>query len=250
MSQLPRQTYLAIIELISEFSRTPNQRRALVLPAFYGYDVLDQVEWEGNARVFSVNLVDMLMHYGEVEEGKPALVLLLEEIYRQVGVDRRREIKQLLAKLAPKPVVQQATRKPKKKKPSAAVRTIQDSWLAIAHPDAATVRKKYHGPYELTVQGETLVSWVFVLTAEGSHNETRSLRSILKRYGDLHLTVLFPPERQVDLWDETTRQQFRWEAHPDLGDDLNDLQAFAHKLTRLSVDEVEGVYRLKQEDGD
>jgi len=77
-----------------------DERKALIESALYGSPVLDRINWSGAARGFTVRLVRTLEDFGEIEAGKPAIVMLLEDLREQVGDDRQKQIDDILSQFS------------------------------------------------------------------------------------------------------------------------------------------------------
>jgi len=85
-----------VIDLLLPYMNDGNDRRALVESALFGCRVLNQIDWNGNAYTFTVNLIRTLLNFGECAPGRPAVVLLLEALKQQVGVNKQGQIDGLL----------------------------------------------------------------------------------------------------------------------------------------------------------
>jgi hypothetical protein len=59
--------------------------------------VYRQINFEGPATTFTVNLINELLRYGDIAPGKPALVALLAVLREQVGIDKQQAIDVLMA---------------------------------------------------------------------------------------------------------------------------------------------------------
>jgi hypothetical protein len=77
----------------------PHARRALVEQALWGCPVLNHITWEGNAQVFTVNLIRTLLTFGECAPGRPAIILLLESVKEQTGVNHHANFDRLILQL-------------------------------------------------------------------------------------------------------------------------------------------------------
>ena len=80
-------------QLLPEMS-DPGARQALVQSALFGSPVISQIDWSGAAAEFTVRLINRLYLYD-----LSALIALLEEVRRQVGSTRQRQIDQLTHEL-------------------------------------------------------------------------------------------------------------------------------------------------------
>ena len=85
-----------IIEILLSEMDDAGARKAVVTSAFHGSPVLRRIEWDGAAFSFTSRLVLLLDQFGEVSPGRRALVSLLEEVRKQVGVNVQEQIDLLL----------------------------------------------------------------------------------------------------------------------------------------------------------
>lgn len=100
MQQLDSKTLRELSDLLLPFCETPDDRKALFTLAFgIGHPLLSQLNYAENPYVFVLNAITRLYAFGQVESGKPALVVLLEEVREQAGADKRRQIDRLLDSL-------------------------------------------------------------------------------------------------------------------------------------------------------
>lgn len=90
-----------IVDLITPIMQDDDGRRAVVELAF-GFDsrLLSHIDWSGSAHAFTVRLIDHLIHHGDFEPGRPALLLLLSSIRPDVGIDKQARIDRLAEDLA------------------------------------------------------------------------------------------------------------------------------------------------------
>ena len=88
----------ALVNLLSPHITTAQERQAnlhLALPnAAYR-----KIDFHGAADVFTANMVDTLLQYGEIAPGKQALMAVLEVIHAQVGLNHQRAIEKLQQQL-------------------------------------------------------------------------------------------------------------------------------------------------------
>jgi tetratricopeptide (TPR) repeat protein len=94
---LDRATIREIIDLLTPFCGTPSQRRALFTTALGFHSVLNGLNYDDDALTFIPNAIAQLHAFGEFEDGKTALWLVLEEVHGRVGLDRQRRIDALEA---------------------------------------------------------------------------------------------------------------------------------------------------------
>lgn len=88
-----------IVSLLTPDMGDPHGRRALVNAALFGCPVLDQIDWSGAGRPFTVHLMQTLLTYGECEAGTPAIVTLLAHVRDQKGVDKHPAYAALIARV-------------------------------------------------------------------------------------------------------------------------------------------------------
>ncbi len=87
-----------IAELLPEMGDV-GARKSLIESALYDSPLLLNIQWEGAARPFTVQIVKTLEEFGEIASGRLALVALLEEVRKQVGAGRQARIDKLLPQL-------------------------------------------------------------------------------------------------------------------------------------------------------
>lgn len=97
--KLTRQTRDDLIDFLSLYL-DEEDRHALVETAFHGSPLLEQVRWQGSTRDFTAHLLKTMLKYGEIERGRPAVMVLLETLEKQVGYDNREHIQQFLTELS------------------------------------------------------------------------------------------------------------------------------------------------------
>lgn len=73
-----------------------NTRKSSVETALWGCSVLNLIEWEGNAKNFTIRLVSQLDKFGSCDSGEPAIVALLENTKEYYGKDHQAKIKKLI----------------------------------------------------------------------------------------------------------------------------------------------------------
>jgi len=95
---LSRDTFQKLIDLSTPHFETLDQRRTLVGGAFFGTDVLAKVQLEGTPDEFTTRTVQMLIQHGEIEPGTPAIIRLMQQLRRTVGVDKQHVCKHLTEK--------------------------------------------------------------------------------------------------------------------------------------------------------
>ena len=85
------------VTFITPFMQTESQRQALVAMTFQGNPLLNRVNWTGNARTFTVQLVQLLVDFGDLQAGQPAIVALLTELRNEVGTDKQAKLDDLIS---------------------------------------------------------------------------------------------------------------------------------------------------------
>ena len=74
-----------------------DSRRAKLGRAFRNYpEIRDRISVDGDTSVFLELLIDTLRDYGEVEEGKPAMCVLMESIKSEVGLKDRERVERIV----------------------------------------------------------------------------------------------------------------------------------------------------------
>lgn len=94
---LDRHTFAELVDLLIPFCDHFERRRALFLRAFGTQPIFDKIVYEHDADTFVSIAIKRLHDFGEVEPGKTALWVLLEEVHRSVGRDRQLRIERLKA---------------------------------------------------------------------------------------------------------------------------------------------------------
>jgi len=98
--KLKPEIFNRIVSWLTPHTTDPRSRRTLIDLTFNVYETfLNGIDWAGNARDFTVNLIQHCLKYGEVERGKQALVLLLESVRHNVGVDKQLECDKLIVRI-------------------------------------------------------------------------------------------------------------------------------------------------------
>jgi hypothetical protein len=101
--QLPNDVIEALDEILTPLMDNEGYRRALLIRAFGTHSLLEQIDYTGPASVFTIVLVRHLAKYGEIEKGKPALVVLLTQARDFVGVEKQKQIEKLCQRLLQTP---------------------------------------------------------------------------------------------------------------------------------------------------
>jgi formylglycine-generating enzyme required for sulfatase activity/energy-coupling factor transporter ATP-binding protein EcfA2 len=100
MPSLDKPTFDDIVSILVPEMDTSLKRRAFVNQALYDAPPLTQnIDFEGNARQFTVNLVQVCNHFGQIAPGRLAVVALLTHLYEQVGTDKQAEIDRIVTTL-------------------------------------------------------------------------------------------------------------------------------------------------------
>jgi hypothetical protein len=76
-----------------------NARRSLIETAVYGSSVLNDISWNGSASTFTTHIVQLFDAFGTIATGQLALVALLEEVKKHVGLDHHGLISDLIKQL-------------------------------------------------------------------------------------------------------------------------------------------------------
>lgn len=96
-----------IIDVLSPLMRTEQDRRTILTLSLVDYPLLDQIDFTGSTEDFLIRLVDQLDQYGKLDNGQPALWVLLTTVRGRVGGDQKQRIDVLCALFdlpPPKPV--------------------------------------------------------------------------------------------------------------------------------------------------
>lgn len=95
--QLDTTTREALIDLLSPLMHTDNERQALLSLAFKAEPVYQQIDFDGSADTFITNMIDKLLHFGELASGEQALFALLEIAKSRVGGNKQKIIEDLIS---------------------------------------------------------------------------------------------------------------------------------------------------------
>jgi len=75
-----------IIELLSPLMVSEQDRRSLLILAFVNHPLVQQIDFSGDVASFVPALVDRLAQFGKLDDGRPALWVLLEVAREQIGI--------------------------------------------------------------------------------------------------------------------------------------------------------------------
>jgi hypothetical protein len=89
---LDRNTLSELVALLSPLLEDEQGRRALLRQALPSSPVLKRINFAGPTEPFTVNMLNTLADFGEVEPGTPALWVLLEAARPQLGADKQPRI--------------------------------------------------------------------------------------------------------------------------------------------------------------
>jgi hypothetical protein len=99
---LDRDTLKQLVDLLVPHCKTPDDQEALFTLALgLRHPLLKQIQYSNNPQTFAIRMIGQLDEFGEVEPGKTALWLLLEEISSRVGEDVKVRIDIIQKKLNP-----------------------------------------------------------------------------------------------------------------------------------------------------
>ena len=88
MTRLKREHVAEITEILNHVvGYTAHERKGFLILALQGTNALQRVALEGPLADFTPNLIQTMLHYGEVEPGKHALWAVLETAKGRMGVD-------------------------------------------------------------------------------------------------------------------------------------------------------------------
>ncbi len=90
--------YNQIVELLKSLPaiQGKSERQALIFSAGLDRDLVDQIELDGSTAQFCQLLVDKLGGYGTLQDGRHALVAILEAAQRQVGQEKNASCETLI----------------------------------------------------------------------------------------------------------------------------------------------------------
>ncbi|MGE0885547.1 MAG: patatin-like phospholipase family protein [Blastocatellales bacterium] len=138
-------------------------RKALVESALIGSPVLQKISWAGAARPFTIQLVRLLIDFGTLRSGRPAIVALLEEVRQQVGADRQKELDQILAQLG-------ATGSDDGEPNSAKTPEIKRT-IATGHPEIETANLAQRTPAPISAEHITPASITAAVSIPASNSK-------------------------------------------------------------------------------
>lgn len=100
MLKLEKQFFDRIVDLlITHIGSTVTERQGWLAPTFSSHSAFYQrIDWTGNTRDFTVNLITLCTTYGTIE-GEEALVLLIKALHPDVGQEQQAIIANLLLQL-------------------------------------------------------------------------------------------------------------------------------------------------------
>jgi len=75
-----------IIEPLSPLMASEQDRRSLLILAFVYHPLVQQIDFSGAVASFVPALVDRLAQFGKLDDGRPALWVLLEVAREQIGI--------------------------------------------------------------------------------------------------------------------------------------------------------------------
>lgn len=88
-----------IVDHVEPFVRGQQEQQTLVSLLFAGTPIPSRIQYGSASTVFAISMVQSLMDFGEVEPGRPAVVILLEHVRDNVGFDKRDDIQELIDRL-------------------------------------------------------------------------------------------------------------------------------------------------------
>jgi len=78
MTTLDARSQQQIIELLSPLMASEQDRRSLLILAFVNHPLVQQIDFSGTVASFVPALVDRLAQFGKLNDGRPALWMLLD----------------------------------------------------------------------------------------------------------------------------------------------------------------------------
>ena len=96
---IDRETFIKIVDTLEPFMITEREQATFIQEALFDPRLLSTIQIGGASRNFTTQLVRRVIDYGELEAGKPAVVLLLEYAKLQRGVDKSDAIDDLITRV-------------------------------------------------------------------------------------------------------------------------------------------------------
>jgi hypothetical protein len=96
MVELTRDEFGKLVEFLVPYLSNDTRRETLTI-ALWDTPVLEQIDWSGDDRTFTIRIVQQLLKHGEITLGQPAIVALLEGLRPRLGTDKQAYIDQFLS---------------------------------------------------------------------------------------------------------------------------------------------------------
>lgn len=93
---MDRKCFNEIVNLLLHYMDMPETRQDILQTAWYGSPLLHQVNWTGNPQSFTTLAVRKAIDFGQIEEGVPAMLALLEGLRSRVGYDVQKKIDEII----------------------------------------------------------------------------------------------------------------------------------------------------------
>ena len=176
-----------------------SERKSLVKKALVGANLVRRIQWDGDARTFTIRLVQRLYEYGALPSGQSALVALLLEVKHWIGADQQALIDRLLRQLLPP----SASHKKRAKPPAAAPPKSESSGPPTSRP---------------TRKGELPRKNVFDRDAQSFPREAAAMRKDEMASSQDDVSPLIEPSKSIQIPSPSTpRFSFRLEGKDTLG---------------------------------
>lgn len=95
---ISRETYQKTVDLLLPYLGEAN-RENILRTAFYPSPLLNQIRYTGDNSAFTAHVVKQCLDYGQISDGEPAIVSLLEALKPQVGFDVQSRIEELITQI-------------------------------------------------------------------------------------------------------------------------------------------------------
>jgi len=100
--QLDQATRETLLSLLSPLMGSENERRALLSLALNNESIYQQIDFDGPADTFTINMINKLVYFGELTSGEQALFALLSIVKTKVGGKKQKDIEDLISHIRAK----------------------------------------------------------------------------------------------------------------------------------------------------
>ena len=221
MPVIDRKLRSAIIDLLTPSVSTTDEREALIQNALFdAQELINQIELEGAPRTFTSRLITTCTTYGEIDiNGTPvhALVLLLEEFQKQVGIRKKNQADKLILEIQRRVAAENQDISTKRRKQLRSTKTITSQQESADVPPIATLSSRVqHIPYITFSPDGRLLASVSTDRAIRLWNMETHEEATLERHQQPVTTIAFSPDGKmlasgsvdylVRLWDMVERR--------------------------------------------